>query len=420
MSTDIQTPPQIMTAIAEAVRGRRMVTLRVVKDLLPIEGADAIEIALIDGWKVVVKKGEFKIGDPCLYFEIDSFLQDGVPAWQFLVDKSARTFNGVKGHKLRTIKLKGQISQGLVLAPSTLGIDENVDPATDFDALLGVVKYDPPLPAQLVGQAQGLFPSFIKKTDQERCQNLGDDIFGYEDRLVPFDIGKIPVEALDAMIAKGDLRDVDGVFYKVLRAKASPDDVYEITMKLDGSSMTAFVVNTLDENGVVNGARVGVCSRNLELKVNDENSENAFVKKLIESGLNVALLQFHAESGRQIAVQGELMGPNIQGNREELKTTEFFVFDVYDIDRGFQIPPFLRLDVFDRLVQLGAKIKHVPIIESCVKLPELGIKSVDDLLKRAEGPSLKHAFREGDVYKRMDGQFSFKAISNLFLAKEKD
>ena len=61
---------------------RKLVTIRTIDGLEPIEGADVIEVAVIGGWKLVVKRGEFKVGDQCVYFEIDSFLPDGVPAWQ--------------------------------------------------------------------------------------------------------------------------------------------------------------------------------------------------------------------------------------------------------------------------------------------------------------------------------------------------
>ena len=99
----------------EQANKRKLVSIRTIASVEPIPNADAIEVAVVDGWKVVTKKGEFKAGDLCVYFEIDSFLPDGVPAWQFLVDKSSRIFEGVKGHKLRSIKLRGVTSQGLVL-----------------------------------------------------------------------------------------------------------------------------------------------------------------------------------------------------------------------------------------------------------------------------------------------------------------
>jgi len=202
------------------------------------------------------------------------------------------------------------------------------------------------------------------------------------------------------------------VFMKVLPAKASPDAVYEITMKLDGSSMTCY-----HRDG-----EVGVCSRNLELKTTEENASNTFVRMFHDSKLNEVLPKLHPQFGN-IAIQGELMGPNIQGNREQLNDFKFFVFDVYFIDECRYAKTFERDSVMKALVEAGVdteKVCHVPVLHNYVKLSELGLNCVQDLLKFAEGPSIKHPVREGLVFKRVDGQFSFKAISNLFLLKEKD
>ena len=398
--------------VAEAVNKRKLVTVRKIDELNPIEGADAIEVATIEGWKVVVKKGEFKVGDPCVYFEIDSFLPAGNPAWQFLVDKSSREFEGVVGHRLRTIKLRGQISQGLVLPLSAVPQITNTERTFDQSELLGIKKWEAPLPAELAGQAEGLFPSFIQKTDQERCQNLKGEIFGFDDQKVELDI--TPEQAADG-IAAGRLTVEDGKVYSFVKAKASRDDRYEVTMKLDGSSMTAFIRKT--ETGEVER---GVCSRNLQLKINDENKDNTFVK-MFNSGLSAALTMFYTTTGRSIAVQGELMGPGIQGNRENFKEHKFFVFDIYDIDAGRYLAPRERQEVFSQLKVAAPSIEHVPVVAFEANLLDtLGIKDVDGLLKFAEGPSIVHQIREGLVFKRLDGQFSFKAISNLFLAKEKD
>lgn len=434
---------------------RKLVTIRTIDALDPIEGADLIEVATVEGWKLVVKKGEFKVGDPCIYCEIDSFLPDGNPAWQFLVDKSSRVFEGVKGHKLRTIKLKGQVSQGLALplqavpqviehlglrvawspeVSQVLEEEHEIDFHTevtraiismvrnaditaareiDLSEALGIVKYEAPLPAELAGQAAGLFPSFMQKTDQERCQNLKNEIFGYDDVYVPVNADGMDNAAFSALIEKGIIepdRGPHGLQYvKKLPAKASRDDRYEITMKMDGSSMTTF-----HRDG-----EVGVCSRNLQLKVNDDNSGNTFVRMLIDSGLQQALPLLG-----NVAIQGELMGPAIQGNRENFKDFRYYVFDIFLIDEGRYATPAERRAMFDRLTDLGVdtsgKVFHVPVLHEAVTLQEIGITSIEDLLKMAEGPSLVHAIREGLVFKRVDGQFSFKAISNLFLAKEKD
>ena len=94
---------------------RKLASIRIIDSVEPIEGADKIEIAVVGGWRVVVKRNEFKVGDLAVYIEIDAFLQEGNPAWQFLVDKSSRNFDGKRGHVLRTLKFKNQYSQGLLL-----------------------------------------------------------------------------------------------------------------------------------------------------------------------------------------------------------------------------------------------------------------------------------------------------------------
>lgn len=422
---------------------RKLVTIRHVDAIEPIQNADAIELAIFGGWKVVIKKGEFKVGDPALYFEIDSFLPAGNPAWQFLIDKQSREFDGKTGHRLRTIKLRGQISQGLALrvdqfpvvmhcirndiiggevleGPEQAVVYRTLADAMhnsemllapedlDWSELLGVVKYDPPLPAALQGKAAGLFPSFIRKTDQERCQNLVPEIFQYEKTMMATELTE---EQAAAGVAAGRLHIENGIVYTVHEAKADPDAEYEVSIKLDGSSATFFYKR--DEG------KLGVCSRNLELKVDEENKENTFVRMLFDSGLDVVL----RDLDMNIALQGELMGPAIQGNREGLKDFKFFLFDVQLLDEGRYMTPEERHALFHRLLDLGVnstKIDHVPVLHRAVTLQELGITNAQQLLAYAEGPSLVHAVREGLVFKRVDGGFSFKAISNKFLAAEKD
>lgn len=400
---------------------RKLVTIRTVSEVNPIEGADSIECLTVEGWKVVSQKGNFKPGDPCVYFEIDSLLPDGNPLWQDLVDKSSRVFEGVKGHVLRTIKLRGQVSQGFCIPlhkfPSimedikqeyflyfpTFDTEERVyltriteqrsvsearyiktDAFTryrDFDWAehLGVLKYEPPIPAELAGLVKGLFPSFIKKTDQERCQNLANEIF------------------------------------------ADLDAKYEVTIKLDGTSMTAY--HDPEGDG-------GVCSRNLEFKTGTidaahgkifENEDNTMVKIVRESGL-AGFLKYNQD----FAIQGELMGPGIQGNREQLKAPIFFIFDIFNMKTGEYVGDEQRAEILrngagDQQGMINPQfVNHVPILHRSISLRELGITNVDELLQFAEGKSFKHDVREGVVFKRADGKFSFKAISNRFLLKQKD
>lgn len=422
---------------------RKLVTIRTIDEVNPIEGADTIEVVTIGGWKVVTKKDEFKAGSLCVYFEIDSFLPTGNPAWQFLVDKQSRTFEGVVGHRLRTVKLRGQVSQGFVL-PLQVAIDAFVDSDHDDGAelcevfydgadvtdIFGIKKWEQPLPAALQGQAEGLFPSFIRKTDQERCQNMVAEIFGYDDQLVDFSITAqtMTPEALTAMQENGVIEWVDGRWMKILRARADRNAKYEVTMKMDGSSMTIFARQRftepvqLEDGTFFNHVETGVCSRNLQLKVNGENAENTFVKLAVQSGLLTALDEM-AQAGSDYAIQGELMGPGIQGNREQLKDFKFFIFDVQDLIDNRYLTPDERKDMVQKLLSGGVNadmVKHVPTLYSDVTLDELGIKNVKELLAFAEGPSIVHPVREGLVFKRMDGRFSFKAISQKYLIAERD
>lgn len=359
---------------------RKLATVRRISELLPIEGADAIELARIDGWQCVAKKGEFAQGDLCVYFEIDSFLP-AVERFEFLRKSSFKRMGEQEGFRIKTIKLRGQLSQGLAL-PINLFFDDFV--GSDYDEgqelseffyegnditdFLGVVKYEPPVPTQLSGQISGNFPGFLCKTEQERCQNLVSDIF---------------VRNRDAL--------------------------YEVTMKMDGTSFTAFRYE--DDSGV--------CGRNWRLKVDSSNSTNSLVRMYLDSGLEEVLLKY----GKNIAVQGELMGPGIQSNRESLPAHTLFIFDIYDINAGTHVDPDTRYQILDDLYALGLDrklVKHTPVMYISATLASLGITNVHELLKFSEGPSITHPIREGFVYKRMDGKFSFKAISNLYLLKEKD
>ncbi len=187
------------------------------------------------------------------------------------------------------------------------------------------------------------------------------------------------------------------------------DTQYEVSVKLDGSSCTAY--HRMGE--------VGVCSRNIEFKVDAvENEGNSFVSVCKKTGLLDALKKI----GRNIAVQGELMGPGIQGNREAFKEHKLFVFDMYDIDTGKYLAPAARDELFNEINELcGGKINHVPVFKKVWSLADLGESvNIESLLLFAEGESLVNKVREGLVFKSLNGDFSFKAISNKYLLENKD
>lgn len=346
---------------------RKLATIRRIDTIDPIDGADSIEVATLGGWKVVVKKGQFTVGELAVYLEIDSWVPTELAPF-LSKNKEPREYNGVKGERLRTARLRGQLSQGLLLPLNVLAIKTDSgsylgvwDGFEGYDVTdrLGIQKWEAPIPAQLAGQVKGNFPSLIPKTDQERAQNLVKEI-----------------------------------------AAANETGVkYEITEKLEGSSMTCYLID--DE--------FGVCSRNLDLK-RDEN--NSFWATAIREDIETKM----REVGANFAIQGELIGPGIQGNIYKLTKTEFYVFDVYDIAQGRYLNPSER----QALIQ-SIGLKHVPIIAYEASLYDtLGITDIPQLLKFAEGKStLFNTEREGVVFKEVNGGMTFKVIGNRYLLGEK-
>lgn len=350
---------------------RKMASIRSIDNIEPITGADSIEVATVGGWKVVVKKGEFKTNDLVVYLEIDSWVPTSLAPF-LSKGKEPKVFNGVEGERLQTVKLRGQISQGLLLPIDCTTISDgegnviSVSEGDDVTEFLGIQKWERPLPTQLQGQAKGNFPSFIRKTDQERCQNLQKNIFV-------------------------DWKDLE----------------WEISLKLDGSSLT----------GYYNNGETGICSRNLELMDNDENSGNSFIQTFNSSGLKDAIKSI----GRNVAVQGEMMGEKIQGNRENLTGTILFIFDVFDIDNQQYMTPQDRLEFINLLFKNGYTGDIAPILNSKTTLHNIGISNITDLLSFADGESINNPVREGVVFKCVtNGDISFKAISNKFLLKGGD
>jgi RNA ligase (TIGR02306 family) len=353
---------------------RKLASIRTIDSIDPIEGADAIEVATVGGWKIVVKKGEFAVGDLAVYLEIDSWVPTELAPF-LSKGKEPREFNGVKGERLRTVKLRGQISQGLLLPVTQFDETRCMLPQVqvelgdfttgskmvyigdDVTEALGIVKWEKPMNAQLAGMARGNFPSLIPKTDQERAQNLVKEIVAANEAGTRF----------------------------------------EITEKLEGSSMTCYLID-----GVF-----GVCSRNLDLKETEGNAFWATARELDIEG------KMREIPDGEWAIQGELIGPGIQNNIYKLSKTEFHVFDVYNIKSGEYLTPVFRRALIERM-----GLTHVPVL---LVDKDLGVGSVDEILQWAEGASKLNdkQEREGIVFKEVNGGMSFKAISNKYLLGEK-
>jgi hypothetical protein len=417
--------------IAEAIAdGRKLVTIREISAIDDIPGADLIKVAQVEGWKVVVKAGEFQPGDYCVFFEVDSFLPLDDPRYSFL-EKNKITWNGIVGARLKTIRLRKQLSQGLALPiksfPELTPFLQEPDlRSMNFTAQLGIMKWEKVLTGGQNAQAKGGFPSFLRKSDQERAQNMGNEIFGLgtfefgglllgKEPVSDEQIALMPLDALSRACEAGRMVQLEGHYYHV-KGPALPLATYEVSLKMDGSSMTVFSVQDADDVP----EKYGVCSRNLELKLDGEDADrSAFVK------VGKEIISLLEDMDFNVALQGELMGPGIQGNREGFKEPQFFIYNIFDIATHEFMTPIQRKVWISNAVTTATNllgkpelIQHVPVLHENVSLLELGITNMDELLAFAVGPSLKHPVREGLVFKATDGRHQFKVISNQFLLEE--
>lgn len=362
---------------------RKLASIQRIVKLEPIQGADLIEKATVLGWNLVVRKGEFKEGDLCVYFEVDSLLPI-IPEFEFLsksvsLKKMAVDDQDVIGYRLKTIRLKGQISQGLVL-PINLysqmlenryaGITNILDEGFDATDLLGVFKYEAPIPAQLAGSVRGMRPSFVPKTDETRIQTVPHILEKYQ------------------------------------------DTNFVVTEKLDGSSISVYMKD----------GKFGVCSRNLDLLRDENNTMWKVVTDLnIEFNLSRAInndpvFTNNVTQYKDIVLQGEIVGEGIQGNPLKIKGYRIYFYNIYDINNGIYLnyPDFIAY-----CDELG--LDRVPVLFTNFTIPKTteqfvewvsGMKSSLNTNVKPEGIVVRSWVEQKDEDL---GRLSFKVINPLYL-----
>ena len=371
---------------------RVLVRKVIIDDIEPMENADTIEVARVTGWRCVVKKGDFKKGDIALYFECDAALSAHDNRFEFLKERCYKKFN-LHGKlfdeciRIRTMKLRGVLSQGLLMHPEMFCEVRNKQLGEDCSDVLAVRHYDevaekfvretaPMKPAD----QKGSFPSCCPKTDEEHIQNVDDE---------------------------------------TLRRILLDDKLFEITEKMDGTSCTVGWSKSYRPDDPL-----FVCSRNFELK----DMPSAYWDMVHKLELDKKLEQYWLDYGHEIAIQGELTGPGIQNNPDKQQERSFHVFRIWDIETQRWLDPTDRYGVCQLL-----GLNHVPVLEMtdilkfmpmpphepdkwCAEaLQELR----DNILKYADGKTANGNLREGVVFKAYDGSFSFKAVSNNYLLSQK-
>lgn len=363
---------------------RKLATVQKIETLSPIPGADFIEEVTLEnlGWHMVTRKGTFKIGDPCVFFEVDSVLPDE-PWADFMRDKKFR---------IKTIRLRGVLSQGLVLPFSDFSKEQQehlfaLSVWDDATEILGIQKYE--------------YPASIG------CGNASEQAGGYPRALLP----------------KTD----------EIRVQSYPDVLQEIkgkpwyaTVKCDGASAT--FVRLSDPFGSFQEGDLMVCTRNSTLRESPRDlmstkryKENAFFS--VARKYDIA-----SRLPKGMAIQGELVGPGIQKNRMKLESGDLYIFNVWDgtIQRYLDFP-----DACAFCEEHGFKM--VPLVGTCTEdvfhfednRPNINVEyTLDWFLNFAEGkyPGTK-THREGIVIrplreahsKVLRGRLSFKVLNNSYL-----
>lgn len=381
---------------------RKLARVVEIDEIVVHPNADSLELAVVGGWQCCVKKGEFKAGDKAVYFECDALIPLTDDVFTFLEGKGNVTRNNMRYARIKTIKLRGELSQGLLFPLATLKL-KNLPVDTDLTSKLGVIKYEKvaePVAGQnnSSGSVSKPFPAFIFKTDQERVQNLK----------------------------------------RHYQQAVESGEEFEVTYKLDGSSFTAYIRN----------GKVGVCSRNIELNLNPEKwgivkqcfnwantfiqynkrfkfnrlpvlpkwktgnnpDDNAFTQLFHSLELTEALRSVSSAIRADVALQGEMVGPSIQKNFEGVTENKLFIYNIFNIDTQKYLLP----DEAKRIVT-AVGLDYVPVYSHGTKLSQ----DIQNTIDLADGPSgVNGKYREGLVFKSLTRDFSFKVISNNYCLLE--
>ena len=335
---------------------RKLASIRTIAELKPIVGADRIELATVDAWQCVVDKNQFKVGGKCIYFEIDSVIP--IAPWNDRFRKEAM----LKPLRIKSRSFKKCLSQGLCFDFSILPVGD-YEVGQDVTDILGVTKYEPPVPAELSGMIKGNFPSsFISKTDEERAQNVKEIIQEIRDKNL-------------TMVG---------------------------TLKCDGSSMTTGFIPYTEGRDFV------VCSRNMNLSECDNTfwkmARKYFIKEKLEA---------YTDS---YVIQCEVIGEGIQSNRMGIKGQEIRVFNVKNVTQNRHLDR-------DEIVAF-CETNGFPVAPELFRFefsPEI---TVQHLLAMADTLNYDSGHpAEGIVWRPVNeqysdvlkGRMSFKTVSNRFL-----
>lgn len=361
---------------------RQLASIQKILKLESIPNADQIEKATILGWECVVKKGEFAVGSLCVYCEVDSLLPDK-PEFDFLRERKFR---------IRTIKLKKQVSQGIAFPLSILP-NKKWKEGDDVTETIGVTKYDPQ------GDAERRNAERLATIERNRYKKFFMR-YGWFRRIFS-DRSRLP---FPAFIYKTD---EDRIQLFPYICDQERDTLFDITEKLDGQSGTFFILKNKGISRFWKPYIFGVCSRNFQILRPDVQS---YWKVAKQFDLETKLINISKVLNGNICIQGEIVGEGVQQNKLGIKGLDFFVFNVSKIsgdNKKFDTRKCLELC---NLVGL----KFVPILFRGVNL----LPSIPEMVEFSKGNStLAPVMREGIVCRNYEKNISFKVVNPDFLLK---
>ncbi len=339
---------------------RKLASVQYVHHITPIEGADRIECVHVLGWQCVANKGQFHVGDSCVYMEVDSFLPV-CERFEFLRSSSFRNSEILgEGFRLKTQRFRGQISQGLV-QPLSILPDGDYHPGDDVTEILGVRKWETEERVTSSGTVIGDFPAGIPKTDELRVQSYPELI--EEFRQAP---------------------------------------AYYISTKMDGTSVTMYWRE----------GHFGVCGRNFEYA---DDGKCAMWRYAHEHRIPERFAEQHLPD---IAIQGEFCGAGIQKNRLKLVKPEWYVFTVIDLNTRRRYPLHQMRDLCG---QIG--LQMVPVEEEGTEFPYNNVGELLERARgkypsgmNKEGIVIRPT--EPVYSKTTEGPLSMKVLNNDYLLKE--
>lgn len=334
---------------------RKLASIQRVNSITPIKGADRIESVGVLGWECVATKGDFNVGDLCIYFEIDSFLPIR-PEFEVLRANSYKNTELMgEGFRIKTQTFRGKLSQGFISKLSILP-EDSYEEGQDVSDILNVRAWERAEEKSTFGTIISDLPAFIKKTAEFRIQSYPEVI-------------------------------------EELRGKP-----YYITNKVDGISTTVF-----------NHDGLGVCGHDVAYKLETYKYYDT-IKPILD------ILKHH----NHIAIQGELAGPEIIGNRVGFKDVCLSVFNIMNtLTREF----FSYKEMVDFCTKYNLKM---------VETDEVGDSfsySIEELINKADGVYKETGKRREGIVIRpivpmrsevLSDRLTIKVISNKYLLKNKD